>query len=155
MQALQNMRGSVTSLTSMRERWDIKTTNRPAAEPPILDYRKFEEGGQMYHSLHRHAGTNPEQWYAYTDAEIERDLLGDYHSWMHDARLDAKLAGKGEKVKFYEDLSPELDIDREEPEMEFNEVERAVVPLERPSERREETWAQGPWEESSRAIQPG
>ena len=108
---------------------------RPTWEPPILDYRKFEEGGRMYDSLHRHPETNPEQWYEYTDAEIERELLGDYHDWIQDARLEAESAGNEQRRKFYEELSCELDVDRLEPELAFSEIKERLY-RQRPGRRR-------------------
>lgn len=52
--------------------------SRPHWESPALDYQMFEEGGEMYHSLHRHHDTNSGEWYKYTDVEIEVELLRDY-----------------------------------------------------------------------------
>lgn len=52
-------------------RWQTRALERPNWEPPILDYREFEEGGRMYDSINRHPDTKQEEWYRYTDAEIE------------------------------------------------------------------------------------
>lgn len=103
------------SFASAWEPWATRALERPFAEPPILDYRKFEENGRMYDSVHRHPETKPEDWYEYTDAEIEVELLGDYHGWIRDAKLEAVGAYNASRVAFYNKLSKEVDIDRMEP----------------------------------------
>lgn len=108
--------------------WKTNVLARPQWEPPILDYRKYDEGGDMYDSLHRHPETKPEKWYEYTDAEIEKELLGDYSDWLFEARKESSKAGNEEQEKFYDTLSHELDIDRVEAEDEFEDVvERMYV----------------------------
>lgn len=108
--------------------WRTNALKRPYWEPPILDYRKYEEGGAMYDSLHRHPDTRPEQWYEYTDVEIETELLGDYGDWLSKARREAATAGNEERMKFYDELSHELDKDRAETDWKFGEIrERMYV----------------------------
>ena len=103
------------SAESLREPWATHAITRPVAEPPILDFRKFDDGGSMYDSIHRHPETKPEDWYEYTDAEVEVELLGDYHDWINDTREEAATSGNGARMAFYQNLLREVDIDRQEP----------------------------------------
>lgn len=59
----------------------------------------------MYDSVHRHPETKPEEWYEYTDAESENELLGDYHDWITDAQSEAVQAGNFERAAFYSTLT--------------------------------------------------
>lgn len=104
-------------------RWKTLALDRPLWEPPVLDYRKFEEDGEMYHSLNRHPDTKPEQWYEYTDAEIDRDVLGDYSQWVYATLLAARTTHDAERQDFYVELGRELEIDLHEADEAFYDVE--------------------------------
>lgn len=74
---------------------------RPLWEPPVLDYRKYEEDGDMYDSLHRHprSALGPKRWYEHTDLHIEQEILHDYLAWVNDRWNEAwenKNANEGE-----------------------------------------------------------
>lgn len=112
-------------------RWQTRALERPKWEPPILDYREFEEGGRMYDSLNRHPDTKPEEWYAYTDAEVETELLGDYHDWIFEARREAGEGGNAERWWFYDELSREVDVERVETDRGFATVKETMFQVKR------------------------
>lgn len=93
-------------------------STRPMWEPPVLDYRRFEDGdeGYMHYALFRHpesmAGT--EEWYEYTDPEIEEDCVLNYVEWVDHMSLEAREAGDGEREEFYAGLRDELMVDWQE-----------------------------------------
>ena len=89
-------------------------STRPHHEPPILDYRAYEEGGRMYDSLHQHpkSALGPEKWYEHTDLDIEFDLLNMYVSWIVDRFEEAIENGNIEREKLYEGLLGVVEGDR-------------------------------------------
>lgn len=93
----------------------------------------------MYDSLHRH----PEEWYDYTDAEVEVELLGDYQDWIRPHHSGAANNGDEDRERFYAGLQQELNIDRLETEIKFEDIKERLyeaktrMPLERgPPQRR-------------------
>lgn len=73
-------------------------SQRPYHEPPVLDYRCYEEVGDMYCALCRHpkATVSAEDWYKETDAATELDLFKDYSNWVHAGMLEAMENGDAE-----------------------------------------------------------
>lgn len=83
---------------------------RPVYEPPVLDYRRYEEQTDMYYSLRRHPDSKvePGKWYEFTDAEIESDLLAEFRDWVADRLLEAREYGDREREEFYSRLRMKL-----------------------------------------------
>lgn len=93
-------------------------STRPMREPPMLDYRRFEDGdeGYMHYALFRHpeSTAGKEEWYEYTDPEIEEDCVLDYVEWVDHMLLEAREASDGEREEFYGELREELMVDWQE-----------------------------------------
>ena len=93
-------------------------STRPMWEPPVLDYRRFENGdeGYMYYALFRHpeSRSGKEEWYEYTDPEIEEDCVVDYVDWVDYMLREARDGGNDEREEFYEGLREELMIEWQE-----------------------------------------
>lgn len=80
----------------------------------------------IYHTLHRHPDTKPEEWYAFTDPKIEKELLEDYSNWIYDTRLLAHSSQVNQRLEFYRGLAEELEIDRLDAVDEFRDVEERM-----------------------------
>lgn len=76
-------------------------------------------------SLHRHPDAKAEDWYAYTDADIDTNLLGDYDYWTRQTRLQAEDNGDEERKSFHAKLQ-ELNIDRLELKAELDDIKERM-----------------------------
>lgn len=98
-------------------------STRPHHEPPILDFRAYEEDGHMYDSLHRHpkSALGPEKWYEHTDLDIEFDLLDMYLTWIRDRLGEAIENGNMERKSFYGGLWGVVEGNRSDAKRALNE----------------------------------